>query len=241
MFPVHVVTRLNRHLYADALEQQFRLRHQIFVDELGWGALRRSDGREVDQFDTDHSIYLLGIEQGDRVVAGTRLGPTLEPHLLADVFPHAAAQRGVPLAPDIYDWTRIFVVPSRRGENRPCRAAGTIKAAVLEYCLAQGIRQVTGLGEPYWIPALTKLGWKPCPLGLPVEHEGMVLFGFTCEMTPQALRRTRETFGLLDPVTVSVASPDDRRRRRKAWLRCQPGRMAPATSHERLVAWARSR
>ena len=203
MFPVHVVTRQNRHLYESELEQHFRLRHEIFVDELGWSALRKQDGREIDQFDTGHSIYLLGIEPARGVVAGTRLGPSLEPHLLADIFPHAAAHRGVPRAADIYDWTRIFVAPARRSETRPCRAAGTIKAAVLEFCLANGIRQVTGLGEPYWVPALSKLGWNPRPLGLPVEHEGMLIFGFTCDTTQAALHRTREVFDLIAPVIVA--------------------------------------
>ena len=148
MFPVHVIFSKNRHLYAQEVEQHFRLRHRIFVDELGWTALEKPDAREIDQFDTKHSIYLLGIEPGRGVVAGTRLGPSLLPHLLADVFPHAAALRGVPRAPDIYDWTRIFVAPSWRSEIRPCRSAGAIKTAVLEYGLANGIRQVTGLESP---------------------------------------------------------------------------------------------
>lgn len=204
MFPVHVVTCENRHLYEDELEQQFRLRHDIFVGELGWKALRKPDGREIDQFDTEHSIYLLGIEPARGVVAGTRLGPSLQPHLLADVFPHAAAHRGVPRAADIYDWTRIFVAPARRSVTRPCRAAGTVKAAVLEYCLANGIRQVTGLGEPYWVPALSKLGWNPQPLGLPIEHEGMLIFGFTCDITQAALEQTKAVFGLVKPVLVDL-------------------------------------
>lgn len=206
MFPVHVVTSENRDLYENELEQHFRLRHSVFVEELGWTALRKPDGREIDQFDTEHSVYLLGIEPGRGVVAGTRLGPSLRPHLLADVFPQAAAHRGVPRAPDIYDWTRIFVAPGRRSETRPCRAAGTIKTAVLEYCLAHGIRQVTGLGEPYWIPALSKLGWNPRPLGLPVDHEGMLILGFTCDMTQEALERTRAVFGLVEPVLVRVGT-----------------------------------
>ena len=202
MFPVHVICNATRLLYEDALEQHFRLRHRIFVDELGWSALRKPDGREVDQFDTKHSIYLLGIEPGCGVVAGTRLGPSLEAHLVSDVFPHAAAHRGVPRAPHIYDWTRMFVAPARRGERRPCRAAGTIKTAVLEYCLANGIRQVTGLGEPYWIPALSKLGWNPQPLGLPIDHEGKSIFAFTCDVTLEALQKTRSVFGFVEPVLV---------------------------------------
>lgn len=208
MFPVHCVTHHNRHLYEKELAQHFRLRHKIFVDELGWTALRKPDGREIDQFDTEHSIYLLGIEPQHGVVAGTRLGPTLKPHLLADVFPHAAAFRGVPRGADIFDWTRIFVAPARRSESRPCRAAGTIKAAVLEYCLANGIRQVTGLGEPYWVPSLSKIGWNPRPLGLPIEHDGMSIFGFTCEMTEAALARTRSVFAFAQPVLVDDERAD---------------------------------
>jgi acyl-homoserine lactone synthase len=99
MFHVHIVDRSNRNAYRDELEQHFRLRHEIYVGERGWHDLARRDGREVDAFDNDDAVYLLGILPDKGVVAGSRLVPSLKPHLMSEVFPQLA-EDGVPRASD---------------------------------------------------------------------------------------------------------------------------------------------
>src|SRR3546814_6597211 len=73
MFHIHIVDRSNRGAYRDQLEQHFRLRHEIYVAERGWLDLERSVGREMDAFDNEDAVYLLGILPGRGVVAGSRL------------------------------------------------------------------------------------------------------------------------------------------------------------------------
>jgi acyl-homoserine lactone synthase len=191
---VHAVHAGNRQLYEDALEQHHRIRHNIYVGERRWMDLARPDEREVDQFDTDKAVYLLGIEPDGRVVAGSRLVPTLEPHLLSDVFPELAAVRGIPRAPEIYEWTRIFVVPERRANHHRCHAAGVIFCGILEFCIAQGIRQLSVVCEAFWIPRLLALKWRPRPLGEPAVKDGMTIVGLTFDMTEEALAATRSSY-----------------------------------------------
>ena len=69
MTHIHVVTRDNRHLYGNELQQYFRLRHEIFVEERGWKDLYRPDGLEIDRYDNEHAVYLLAIDR-ERVVGG---------------------------------------------------------------------------------------------------------------------------------------------------------------------------
>ena len=97
MFHVHIVDRSNRSAYSRYVEQMFRLRHEIYVGERAWSDLERADGREVDAFDTDDAVYLLGLDSDKGVVAGSRLVPSLKPHLLSDVFPQLAPH-GVPVS-----------------------------------------------------------------------------------------------------------------------------------------------
>src|SRR5215218_7746679 len=104
MVQVHAVTARNRADYHRFVEQHYRIRHDIYVGERKWMDLERPDGREVDQFDTEQAVYLLAMEPGKGVVGGSRLVPTLEPHLMSDVFPELANVRGVPRAADIYEW-----------------------------------------------------------------------------------------------------------------------------------------
>jgi acyl-homoserine lactone synthase len=147
MFEIHAVHAGNRHLYEDAIERHFQIRHDVYAKERPWMYAGCSDGREVDQFDTDKTVYLLGIERGKGVVAGSRLVPTLEPHLMSEVFPQLATIRGLPTAYDIFEWTRSFVVPEKREGGRVCRAAGIIYCGLLEFCLAQDIRQLSVVCE----------------------------------------------------------------------------------------------
>ena len=42
---IHVISSMNRHLYEDAIETHFHVRHDIFVGERRWKALARADGR----------------------------------------------------------------------------------------------------------------------------------------------------------------------------------------------------
>jgi len=87
---VHVIRRDNRHLYRDVLENYFRIRHQIYVVERKWMDLDRPDKREIDQFDTDEAVYLIGLE-GRSIVAAMRLVPTTAPTLLSELFSTAVA------------------------------------------------------------------------------------------------------------------------------------------------------
>jgi acyl-homoserine lactone synthase len=201
MVQVHTITARNRREYAHYLEQHFRIRHEIYVGERRWMALQRPDGREVDQFDDEHAIYLLGIDETLGVVCGSRLVPTVRPHLMSDVFPELASIRGLQRAPDIFEWTRIFVVPARRASGRSCITAGIIKCGVLEHCLRQRIRTLSIVTETYWIPRFDELGWTPRPLGLPIQKDGMSIVGITVDITEHALEATRAFYGIEDRVT----------------------------------------
>ncbi|RZK93426.1 MAG: autoinducer synthase, partial [Methylobacterium sp.] len=49
---IQIVTPANEYCFREEMEQVWRLRHEIFVEEKRWLDLARPDGREIDQFDT---------------------------------------------------------------------------------------------------------------------------------------------------------------------------------------------
>jgi acyl-homoserine lactone synthase len=201
MTAIHVITRDNRQLYADHLQACFRLRHDIFVGERGWDDLRRPDGRDLDGFDNDHTIYLLAID-GDRVVGGQRLYPTLLPHMISDVFPHLAS-RGVPRAPTILEWTRYFVVKERRMGRTDCR----LLAALQEFCLAEGITDVTAVVEMWWLPRWHQSGFRVKPLGLPAMVQGQPCIAASVGISEESLDSVRRLGGLKGSCLVRQGIP----------------------------------
>ena len=106
---VHIVNAGNAAHYEIEKAPAHKLRHQVFVEERRWEALRRPDGHDIDQFDTDEAIHILAIEDG-AVVGYSRLLPTVGPHLLSAVYP-GLAERPIPRAPNIFEWTRYCVSP----------------------------------------------------------------------------------------------------------------------------------
>jgi acyl-homoserine lactone synthase len=200
MIDVHTITKANRHLYEQQLEEHFRIRYDIYVKERRWMALDRPDQRDCDQFDTDAAIYLLALKDG-RVVGGSRFVPTDRPHLMSDVFP-SLAQRGLIRAADVVEWTRIFVVREYRGEQAQPRVESLMLAGIMEFGLSWNYRAITVVMEAWWLPRLLELGWNVKPLGLPQPIDGMQVMAAAIDITPAALAGVRQARGITRPVLV---------------------------------------
>jgi len=189
MVGLHVITHDNRKLYEDVLEEYFRLRHDIYVDERGWTELAKPDKREIDQFDTPDTIYLIAIE-GRRVLGSHRMVPTHKPTLMSDLFPQLA-MRGLIRRPDAFELSRVFVVRARRGEQAEPRIESIVMAGTMEFALAYGISQYTIVMETWWLPRFHDLGWRIRPLGLPTMINGMSCIGVTADVNSEVWRETR--------------------------------------------------
>lgn len=192
MAEVHVICAGNRHLYEDVLDDYFRARHRVYIDERRWMELEKPDGREIDQFDGPTTVYITAIEER-RVVGSQRMVPTCGPTLMGDVFPQLAAGRGLVRHPGAYELSRMFVVRDRRGDAAHPHIESLVMAGTMEYGLAEGIRQFTIVMETWWIPRFLAMGWKVRPLGLPVDVAGMNCVGVVLDVNMRAWRDTLRT------------------------------------------------
>src|SRR5580658_7340650 len=71
--------------YPAIFDAVHRLRHKVFVEEMGWSDLRSDNGRERDQFDDEHAVHHVAMREG-AVLGYQRTLPTSRPHLLTDVM-----------------------------------------------------------------------------------------------------------------------------------------------------------
>jgi acyl-homoserine lactone synthase len=190
---VHVVHEHNKNHYAKELNQFFRQRHDIYVEEKKW---REPDpeGIEKDQFDTEDATYFLGIRDGN-VIAGTRLIPCDMPHLLSEVFPQACNLGGVVRRADYAEWTRGYIVKSQR-DRFAIKLKAASCAAIMEYCWRSGVHRLGGIQEMYWLPLWRKLGWNVEYCGTPLEIEGIWCVAAFFEVNEAAVMSAREKAGL---------------------------------------------
>ena len=188
---IHIISAANHHLYEDILEEHFRIRHDIFVEERRWETLRKPDKREVDSFDNEDTIYLLALE-GRRVIGGHRLYPTTKPSMMSEIFPHLAEVRGCPSDPLVWEWSRYFIVRNRRDGNLNLR----LMAAVQEFCLAEGIAKISAIMETWWLPRFQEAGFVVTPLGLPALVENAWTMAALIDVSRETLRAINERTGL---------------------------------------------
>jgi acyl-homoserine lactone synthase len=199
---IHVISSMNRHLYEDAIETHFHVRHDIFVGERRWKALARPNGKEVDCYDNDDTVYMLAME-GQRVVGGHRLCPTTGATMIGEIFPALAAVRGVPSDPLIWEWSRIFVVRDRRDG----RVNLELMAAVQEFCLDEGITHVSAIVEIRSLPRLQQTGFVVHPLGLPAIIDGSWTMATLMEISTDTLDRIRDIGNITGSVLTRQALP----------------------------------
>lgn len=197
MFSIKVIDWSAFHQNKQLLERYFRLRHAIYVEERGWSEVERPIPFEVDAFDNQDAIYLIGIDAQGEIAAGSRLVPTLKPHLLASVFPHLSTA-GAPRGADIFEWTRFFVAPQLRERGKSSRAGGIMLCGLLEYAIAMRLSGIRVVCEAFWPDRLEKLGWRLRRLGPVYHHRDGDIVALLITPGADALASTRAAYGFAE-------------------------------------------
>lgn len=203
---LYLVDRRNRAEFSSQLEEMFRIRHSIYVDGRGWTAIARPDRREIDQFDTEDAIYLLGLGPAGEVQSGVRLLPTTGPHLMRDVFSHTVTWGQVPSDRRIYEMTRYFVWGDLRGEVRR-RAVNEVLCGIVEYAVARRLTHISVVCDTFFLPRFLDGGWKLHHLGLPTEYPEGICASVLLEVAPQRLSEMRAGIGIGGPSLTFSSFP----------------------------------
>jgi acyl-homoserine lactone synthase len=196
---LHIVTAENQHLYQNEMEQAYRLRHRVFVEEMKWVDLARPDGREIDQFDNPHAVHMLYM-QDERLLGYQRMLPSTRPHLLSDVMPQLC-EGELPVGHHIWEWTRYCVEPGHRERGRALSpVANALLSGIVEWGLERGISTIIIEMNPLWLLRLVQLHFRTVPLGLPQSIGGADVLAVTASFDHRTLRRLQEMRGNADRV-----------------------------------------
>jgi acyl-homoserine lactone synthase len=207
-----LITQKNFHLHADLMEKVYLFRHRFFVDYMKWEAIRKPDGREIDQFDYPECVHIVGLFE-DRVVSYSRLLPTEKPHLLSHIYPEMLDGEKEPVGPSIFEWTRCAVDPSMR-EGRKGADPTTIGMylGVTEACLALGITALHVQTHPMLLTRMIELGWKCQPLSLPKEYDGKQVVPIFAGVDHSTLKTSRDLFRVEQSIlTIEETNNESRR------------------------------
>ena len=199
---IHIVTAENIGAYTDAMEQAYRLRHSVFVEEMGWSNLARPDGREIDQFDDGRAVHMLYLE-GERLVGYQRMLPSMRPHLLSEVLPQLC-EGDFPVGPHVWEWTRYCVTKEHRDRGRILSPAGNLLlSAIVEWGLESGVSKIIIEMNPIWLLRLVQLHFRVTPLGIPEETGKESIVAVTAGFDARTLARLRSVRGDSRPAILS--------------------------------------
>lgn len=200
---LHVVTKENRHLYTRRLDEMFRLRYEVFVEECGWN-LECEPPLEIDQFDIDDAIYFLFLDGNGEVAASFRVLPTTGPHLMTEIFSHLCS-KGPPIDERTFEGSRAAV---RRKHRKSGIVWQSMMAGIYEYCLLCNIDRLTGVFDlPLFLDRI-KNGVDFRPLGPPTEVDGDMCIALYRPITVEGLQAIRQQLGLKGPMLTYIRELD---------------------------------
>ena len=193
---MEIFTKADEPRHPRIFEQMYRQRYDIYVKRRRWEGLGLDGQFEIDQYDTDDAVYLLALDETDGVRAGLRLLPTNGPHIFGDLFPHLASGDNPPRGDEIMELTRFYVAPFGSNKHQRWWFVGIISIGMFEYCLRNGIKQISSVIDTFLLPQMLELGWKVRPLGLPEDYGQGMAVGVLIDVDEQAIENTRRIRGV---------------------------------------------
>lgn len=207
---IEIVTGENAHLHQDILDDMFRLRHDIVVGELGWDDQRRADNRDIDQFDTDDTTYVICVDDDRKVLGSSRLLKTTGPHMMSEIFSDMCRGGVVPTGDHINELSRVVARPEARHSNG-ARAISQVIVGEMEHSLAMGVTHFTMVTEVRMFSRFLENGWQLKILGIPRENkDGMNEVAGIGEFDEIALEATRRRHNVWHDVLNYTGMADPR-------------------------------
>jgi N-acyl-L-homoserine lactone synthetase len=164
----------HRRRFQGVLNDCFRLRREVFVDNLGWSlpdAERTAlTGLERDAFDDGEALYLANLNLAGRVIACVRITPSTAPNLTCDSL---AGQMGVapPRGPHIVEMSRMCADPRLAREERR-ETMLELRACIGLLSHRSGWTHRIGVGYDRHIQPFIRSGMTVQVLGPPILFPG---------------------------------------------------------------------
>ena len=197
---IKLVDAASRLRFSRDLVQMHHDRKRVFVDQLGWELCAPGSWLEIDQFDTEHTVYLIACSPEDgRHLASVRLNPTVRPHMLNTIFAHLCDD-GPVVGEDVWESSRFTIAPLNMRGTEVMRLSQYLALAHTEFALMNGIGRYTMIGEVHRVATVASMGWRVRPLCLPKSCGDAQVQALEVSITEDMLAMMRERFRIAHPV-----------------------------------------
>ncbi len=160
---IGVVTPERYREYRREPSDMHRLRYRVFKERPGW-EVKSSTDQERDEFDDLLPVYILAFDQQGLLVGSWRLLPTTGPYMLREVFAQLLEHHVAPNDPCVWECSRFSVECKDTHSNCPAAVNAVTQelfCGLIEYCPAQGIRDVVTVHDIRIARLLPRIGCHP--------------------------------------------------------------------------------
>lgn len=158
-------------------------RKQLFIDKLKW-PLTHENGLEFDEFDTSRAVYCV-LYHDTAPVGGWRALRTTEDYLSSKVFPALAPENDYPSRPDIWEISRLGVIPHRTGAV----SARLIYGLMVQFAMSRDATSLIGVIDVTHARRMGMAGLSIHALGdaqdVGLNTLGLPITAFLAELRPE--------------------------------------------------------
>ena len=209
---IRVVEARDREKYSADIDQMFRIRKRAFHERLRW-QVAVINRWEIDGYDALYPLYLLSINEKQRVVGGLRLLPTTGFNMLNDTFSELLSDGNRIESPLIWESSRFSVddladVPI--GPKGISRATAELGLGMNEIGRMSGLTHVVTVYDALMHRILSRAGCAGEPIGKPRKIGGVLTYAVLFEIGDQTENALREASGIvgsvLEKTTIQLSS-----------------------------------
>lgn len=137
-------------------DAMFRARRETFIDQLGWKLRVDTRGHEVDEYDDEHSTYLIANSTGQQYAGSVRFRPTSKGAMINDHFQHLCGGKSF-TDDSIWEITR-YNVPKKNPLGR--RASLYFMLAANQFLANAGSENAVFVTTPSHAKLFQMMGWN---------------------------------------------------------------------------------
>lgn len=202
---LQLITPADYAAHADDIAEMHRLRFRVFKQRLDWDVATTRQ-MERDEYDELNPVYLLQRSDKGELAGCVRLLPTTGPTMLRDTFSILLHGGPMPCQSGIWETSR-FALDQRHvasvGAGGVATATYELLVGLLEFGLANGIRQIVTVTDARMERILRRADWRLQRLGEPVVIGDTRALAGTVDLSIDILQRLRSRAGISEPLLKS--------------------------------------
>jgi acyl homoserine lactone synthase len=206
---IRVIRGADRGNFARELDAFHKIRKQVFFDTFRWD-VPIINSWEIDGYDALNPVYLLSLDDAERVVGGLRLLPTMGFNMLNDTFPQLLPEGKRIESPLIWESSRFSIdraADSQIGPKRISRAVAELGIGMNEFGARLGLSHIVTVYDAILHRHLLRVGCAGRPLGEPQRVGASLAYAVLFDLGPAADTAAREASGIEGSVLEPEAAP----------------------------------